>query len=141
MSTNRTSRNRARTASRGSASRGSASRGSARGSRQHRPLPRGETLYTPEASGTRRALERRSAAPLAFLHQLPALVPALVLGVLLVAGLAVKGPVGAAALCCVAAVLGWFAFMSWPRLASRGRLGRAAAIACVLAVAVLQVTR
>jgi len=124
VSTNRTNRNRA-----------------GNGGRQHRPLPRGETLYTPEASGIRSALERRSAAPLAFLHQLPALVPALVLGVLLVAGLAVKGPVGAAALCCVAAVLGWFAFMSWPGLASRGRLGRAAAIACVLAVAVLQATR
>jgi hypothetical protein len=68
-------------------------------------------------------------------------VPALVLGVLLVAGLAVKGPIGAAALCCVAAVLGWFAFLSWPRLASLGRLGRAAAIGCVLAVAVLQATR
>jgi hypothetical protein len=86
-------------------------------------------------------MEQRSAAPLAYLHQMPALVPALVLAVLLVAGLAVKGLIGAAALCCVAAVLGWLAFVSWPGLAGRGRLGRAAAIGCVLAVAVLQARR
>jgi hypothetical protein len=157
VSTNRTSRNQAGTGGRGSPRRGTgggpasprrgsagrpaSGRGPGSGRGPRRPLPTVDTLYTPEASGLRRALERRSAAPLAFLHQLPALVPALVLGVLLVAGLAVKGPIGAAALCCVAAVLGWFAFLSWPRLASLGRLGRAAAIGCVLAVAVLQVTR
>jgi len=38
-------------------------------------------------------------------------------------------------------VLGLLAFISWPRLTARGRTGRAAAIACVLAVAVMQAAR
>jgi hypothetical protein len=98
-------------------------------------------MYTPGAARARRAVERRSAAPLAYLHQLPGLLPPLVLAALLVTGLAVRGWIGATALACVAAVLGWLAFVSWPGLAGRGRIGRAAAIACVLAVAVLQGTR
>jgi hypothetical protein len=108
---------------------------------QRRPLPGGETLYTPGASGARRSVERRSAASLAYLHQLPALVPPLVLGAVLVTGLAVRGWIGAAALCVLAAVLGWLAFVSWPGLSGRGRAGRAAAVVCVLALAVLQGTR
>ncbi len=112
-----------------------------RGGRQKRPLPPGQALFTPGATGLRQSVERRSAAPLAYLRQLPALVPALVLAGLLVAGLAVRGPVGAAALCCLAAALGWLAFVSWPRLASGGRLGRAAAIACLLVLAAVQAAR
>jgi hypothetical protein len=108
---------------------------------QRRPLPGGETLYTSGASGARQSVERRSAAPLAYLHQLPAILPPLVLAALLVTGLAARGWIGAAALCVVAAVLGWLAFLSWPGLTSRGRAGRAAAIACVLALGVLQATR
>ena len=108
---------------------------------QRRPLPGGESLYTPGASGTRQAVERRSAALLAYLHQLPAILPPLVLAALLVTGLAARGWIGAAALCVLAAVLGWLAFVSWPGLTGRGRAGRAAAIACLLALGVLQATR
>jgi hypothetical protein len=143
VSTNRSSRNRASQQRRsGQPPRtGQQRAGQPRTGQPRRPLPQGQSLYTPGASGARRAVERRSAAPLAYLHQLPALVPPLVLAVLLVTGLAVKGPIGAVALGCVAAVLGWLAFVSWPGLTGRGRAGRAAAIACVLAVAVLQATR
>jgi len=90
---------------------------------------------------TRRSLEQRSAAPLLYLRQLPRwLLPAL-LAVLLVAGLAVRGWAGTAVLCAVAAFLGWLACLSWPRLTGSGRLGRAAAIAALLALAALQATR
>jgi hypothetical protein len=64
-----------------------------------------------------------------------------VLAVLLVTGLAVKGPGGAVALCAVAAVLGWLASVSWPRLESTGRAGRVLVIAIVLAIAAYQATR
>jgi hypothetical protein len=64
-----------------------------------------------------------------------------VLAVLLVTGLAVRGPGGAVALCAVAAVLGWLASVSWPRLAVSGRAGRVLAIAVVLAFAGYQATR
>ena len=106
-----------------------------------RPLPKGDSLYTPGASPARQAAEHRSAKPLLFLHQLPTWLLPLVLVALLVAGLAVKGPGGAVALCGLAAVLGWLATVSWPHLSLNGRLGRILGIAVVLALAGLQAAR
>jgi O-antigen ligase len=94
-----------------------------------------------EPSATRRSAEQRSAAPLFYLRQLPSWLPPIVLAALLVAGLAVRGWAGAAALLVVAAFLSWLAFLSWPRLTAWGRLGRAAAIALLLGLAVVQATR
>jgi len=106
-----------------------------------RPLPKGNSLYTPGSSPARQAAERRSARPLLYLHQLPTWIAPLVMVALLVCGLAVKGPGGAVALCGVAAVLGWLATISWPRLSATGKLGRILGIALVLALAGLQATR
>ena len=106
-----------------------------------RPLPKGDTLYTPGASPARQATERRSAKALLYLHQLPAWMAPLVLVVLLVGGLAMRGPAGAACLCGVAVVLGWLATLSWPRLSAGGKLGRVLGIAVVLALAGLQAAR
>jgi hypothetical protein len=94
-----------------------------------------------EPSPARRSAEQRSAAPLLYLRQLPSWLPPIVLAALLVAGLAVRGWVGAAALLVVAAFLSWLAFLSWPRLTALGRLGRAASVALLLALAVVQATR
>jgi hypothetical protein len=112
--------------------------GKARGGR---PLPAGGSLYTPDASGTRSSVERSSAKPLVLLHQLPAWLPPLVMLALLIAGLALPGWIGATALVLVAVLLGWLGYMSWPALATRGRLLRVAAVACVLALAVIQAVR
>ena len=60
---------------------------------------------------------------------------------LLIAGLAVRGPGGAVALCGVAVVLGWLGSLSWPRLSAAGRLGRVLAVLAMLAVAAWQATR
>jgi hypothetical protein len=60
---------------------------------------------------------------------------------LLVAGLAITGPVGGVALCGVAAVLAWLASISWPRLSAAGRAGRVLAVAVVLGLAALQAIR
>ncbi len=38
---------------------------------RRRPLPKGDAFFTPGATGMRREIERRSAAPLVFLHGLP----------------------------------------------------------------------
>jgi O-antigen ligase len=92
-------------------------------------------------SARRQAAERRSAVPLLYLRQLPAWVLPIVLAAFLVAGLAVRGWAGAILLCVVAAFLGWLAFLSWPGLAGRGRLGRAVLIAALLALAAFQATR
>jgi hypothetical protein len=106
-----------------------------------RPLPPGNSLYTPGASDARRSLERSSARPLVLLHQLPVWVVPLVLTALLVAGLAVPGPAGAVALVLVAAFLGWLAAVSWPRLSPGARLLRVAAVASVLVIAGIQAVR
>ena len=109
--------------------------------RRARPLPKGDTLFTPNASAARQATERRSAKPLLYLHQLPVWIAPLLMVALLITGLAVRGPGGAVALCGVAAVLGWLAALSWPRLSAAGRLGRLLAVAVVLGVAAFQATR
>jgi hypothetical protein len=106
-----------------------------------RPLPNGDSLYTPGASPARQVTERRSARPLMFLHQLPGWIAPLALLVLLIAGLAVRGPGGAVALCGVAAVLGWLAALSWPRLSAGGRMGRILAVALIVGLAAFQATR
>jgi hypothetical protein len=114
-----------------------ASRSGAR-SRRPRPLPKGNTLFSPDASPSRQALEHRSATSLLWLHQLPAwLLPVLAAG-LLVAGFAVGGVGGAVALCGLAVVLGWLAAVSWPRLSGQGRLLRVAVVCGVLAIAVFR---
>ena len=109
--------------------------------RRIRQLPTGESLYTEGASPVRQATERRSAKPVIFLYQLPAWVAPLVLVVLLITGLAVKGPGGAVALAGVAAVLGWLATLSWPQLSAGGRVGRVLAVAMMLGLAALQAAR
>ena len=106
-----------------------------------RPLPPGQTLFTPDAPPARAATERRSAQPLLFLHQLPSWVAPIVAVVFLIAGLALRGPGGAVALVVVAAALGWLAALSWPRLAAGGKLGRVLAVAAMLGLAIWQATR
>jgi hypothetical protein len=98
------------------------------------------TLYTPGASSARCRLERASAKPLLFLHQLRWVIPVVLAG-LLVAGLVVRGPVGAVALILLAAVLAWLAALSWPALSPPSRLIRAAGVIVVLAGAALQAVR
>ena len=68
-------------------------------------------------------------------------MPPIVLAALFVAGVAVRGWAGAIALCAVAAFLGWLAYLSWPRLAGPGRLGRVVAVAVLLGLAAFMATR
>lgn len=90
---------------------------------------------SPAASGLRRAVERWSATPLVFLHQLPRWVLPLVLVALLLAGMIGTGWVGAAALLVLAALLAWLAFLSWPSTPPAGRLLRLAAFIVLVLLA------
>ena len=95
----------------------------------------------PSGPGARQAVERASVRPLIFLQRLPRWVLLLAVVALLVAGFAVPGWPGAAALVLVAAFLGWLGYLSWPTLTGQGRLLRVLAVACVLALAVVQAGR
>lgn len=106
--------------------------------RKPRPLPKGETMFTPGASPGRQAVERRSAAPLALLHQLPRWVLPIGLAALLVAGLALGGVVGAAIILVLTAFLGWLAYLSWPSIGGQARLLRVAAGLVLIGLAVAQ---
>ncbi|MDR2985890.1 MAG: hypothetical protein LBV34_13730 [Nocardiopsaceae bacterium] len=106
--------------------------------RRPRPLPPGNTLFTPDASPARTSIEQRSATALLWLHQLPPWLAPVLAVALLVIGLAVGGWGGALAFAALAVVLGWLALISWPRLSPHGRLLRLAVVAAVLVVAVVR---
>lgn len=114
---------------------------SSRPGARRRPLPPGRTLYTPDATTGRQRIERRSAAPLLFLRQLPQWLIPVLFAVLAFGGLTVRGPVGAVLLVLAAVFLSWLAAVSWPRLTPAGRAGRGAIVALVLAGAVIQALR
>jgi hypothetical protein len=90
---------------------------------------------TPTATGLRRAVERWSATPLVYLHQLPRWVLPLALVALLLAGMLGTGWVGAAALLVLAALLGWLAYLSWPSTPLPGRLLRLGAFIVLVLLA------
>jgi hypothetical protein len=89
----------------------------------------------------RDAAQRRSAVPLTFLRQMPPWTVPVLSGVLLVAGLAIRGPGGAAALAVLLAFLGWLAYLSWPRLDPAGRLLRVIILAGGVVLAAWQALR
>jgi hypothetical protein len=89
-------------------------------------------------SGGRARLERVSAFPLVILSRTPRWLLALLLAVILVAGLALQGIVGAVLLVLLAGFLGWLLALSWPVLSIGGRAVRAVVVIAVLAGAVWQ---
>jgi hypothetical protein len=83
------------------------------------------------------ALRRQSAVFLVYVHQLPRWVPLIVLPALLITGLAVSGPGGAAALVVLALII-WFMFMATPARNPAHRLIRILVPLVILAVAVVK---
>ena len=110
------------------------------GSPGGRPVPAGRPGQ-PGASETRQAVERFSARPLVFLHQLPRWILLLIVLGLLISGFAVPGLIGAIALLLVASLLGWLAYLSWPSINASGRVLRVIALACMVAIVVWQARR
>ncbi|WP_433497255.1 DUF6703 family protein [Sphaerimonospora sp. CA-214678] len=100
-----------------------------------RPLPAGESFFTPGATGVRRAFEVKSAAPLVFLFQLPRWVLPVVMVVLLLVGLVVPDWRGALAVLPVLAFVVWLAYLSWPSLRAGGRLLRVALVTFLVLLA------
>lgn len=103
--------------------------------RAGRPLPPGEQFFTPGADGLRARVERRSAAPLVLLFQLPRWIVPVVLVALLLAAFALSSFWGGLAVLPVLGFVGWLAYMSWPSLDVRGRILRVALLTFLLLLA------
>ena len=91
--------------------------------------------------GNPRPPGKRSATALVYLRNLPPWTIPVLSGVLLVAGLAIRGPAGAAAIGLLLVLLGWLAYVSWPRLDPAGRLLRVIILAGGVALAAWQAVR
>ncbi|MEU9887602.1 DUF6703 family protein [Sphaerisporangium sp. NPDC051011] len=100
-----------------------------------RPLPRGEHFLTPGATGVRRAVELKSAAPLVYLYGLPRWILPVVLVVLLLVALAVPDWRGGIAALPVLGFVAWLAYMSWPSLGPWARFLRVALATFVVLLA------
>lgn len=84
-------------------------------------------------------MERVSVGPLTRLSQLHRAVPFLVVLGLLVAGIVVGGPVGAALLLVVVLLVAWLLYLGWPRMTRAERLGRTAVLLVAVALCLTQV--
>ncbi|MEO5877848.1 MAG: DUF6703 family protein [Streptosporangiaceae bacterium] len=83
----------------------------------------------------RDAVERHSAMPVVFLHQLPRWVLPVIVGTLMLVGLLVTGWAGASAMIALAIFIGWFGYLSWPRLDLAGRMLRIGALVLLVVLA------
>jgi uncharacterized RDD family membrane protein YckC len=89
----------------------------------------------PPSGRARPRVERASATPLVLLTRAPRWLLAVVVAAVLVAGLAVRGPVGAALLLALGVFLAWLLALAWPALPPRGRWTRVAVVLIVLGAA------
>jgi len=92
-------------------------------------------VWNATAVSFRNDVERRSAVVLVFLSKLPRALPGLVVIGAVAAALLAPPVVGGVLLLFVAAVLGWLAYLSWPRLPGQARAIRLAVFALVLGYA------
>lgn len=86
----------------------------------------------------RRRVELSAGPAVVLVSRLPRFVPFLVVLGLLVGGLLLPGPAGAALLLVLAVLMGALLFLAWPALPQQGRVLRAAVLVMVLAEVVLK---
>jgi hypothetical protein len=106
-----------------------------------RPRPGRQVVRPPARRTARGRFEALSARPLVLMSRLPRWLVPVVLAILLVAGLAIYGPLGAILLLVLGLFLGWLVFVSWPALPATTRIIRVVVVLGILGVAVLQVGR
>ncbi|TXH43862.1 MAG: hypothetical protein E6Q90_05450 [Actinobacteria bacterium] len=108
-----------------------------RGTAQQRPLsPRPQQAPKGPASEARRGLERRSAGPLLWLHRLPRWLIPVIMGVLLLLGLAVPGNWAGIFIVIVGLFLAWLLALSWPVITPGSRALRLVVTIVVLGAGV-----
>lgn len=102
-------------------------------------LGRGTPAPAPARTGWRAGLERRSVGPLMVLNSLPGWLTPVVLGVLLVAGLALPFAWSGLLLLVPILFLGWLLLLSWPVISPSGRLLRLLAVLVLIGAMVFRV--
>jgi len=83
-------------------------------------------------SPLRRAVERRSAAPLTWLATRPRWLPFVLVMALLLGGLFAPPAVAVVLLAVLAVLLVWLTYLAWPKLETSGRLTRLIVLGLVL---------
>ena len=107
-----------------------------------RPLPKGDSFFTPGASATRQRIERASAPVLVIFHRMPRPVFAALPLLLLVLGAFVPVlPLALVFLALALLLLGWLAYLSWPRTEGSQKLMRLFVPLLVVAIAVLRIAQ
>lgn len=101
-----------------------------------RPLPPGQTFYTPGAGRVRRKIERVSAPLLVYLHQLPRLMPIGALVVLLALGALLPPALAVIPLALAVLFVGWLSYLSWPAVSGSAKAIRLGIIALLVGLAV-----
>ncbi len=114
-------------------------RTSARGTK--RPLPEGESFFTPRASPLRQQIERLSAPLLVLFHRLPRPVFGALPLLLLVLGAFLPVPFALVCLVLALLLLTWLAFLSWPRSTGGQKVMRLVVPGLVVLIAVLRIVR
>ncbi len=103
-----------------------------------RPLPKGDSFFTPGAGQLRRAIERRSAVPLVWLHNAPRWLLPATMALAFVGGLLLSGVAGAVLLVVLAAFFGWLAYLAWPNLRRGERTMRVLVVFTLFVLGLLQ---
>jgi len=106
-----------------------------------KPLPRGDSFFTPDAGGLRQVIERRSAVPVVWLHQQPRLLVGVVPLALMIAVAAVTGPWVLLPGALLLALVGWVCFLAWPVARVGARVGRVLMLIVLAAVVVAGLRR
>lgn len=115
--------------------------GGATGGRSAKPLPPGDSFFTPHASPLRRSVERASAPILVLFHRVPRPVFGLFPLLLLVLGAFLPVPIALVCLALALLLLSWLAFLSWPHASGAQRVLRLVVPGLVVAIAVLRIAR
>lgn len=91
------------------------------------------------SSPLRRAVERRSTAPLTWLATRPRWLPFVIVLVLLLGGLFLPAAIAVVLLAVLVLFVAWLTYLAWPKLDSSGRLTRLLVLVLVLYVAATRI--
>ena len=117
----------------------SASNSGKSGGKSQPPLsPRPQKAPPSGKSDARRALEERSAGPLAALHRMPRWLIPVIMGVLMLLGLFIEAAWAGIFFVLVAAFLGWLLALSWPVITQGSKMFRLLVIVVVGGVGVMR---